>query len=148
MNVEIIALTDDQGTVVAEEWLRRAEAVHKQLRPMAEEQYAAKLKRVFAQGGRMIVATEGDRVLGVAVYRRFEHTLSGVKFYIDDLVTDHMHRSRGVGRALMTELERIARETGCSEMVLDSALERHGAHKFYYREGFVLASFNFKKRTS
>ena len=84
-------------------------------------------------------------MVGLAVYRVSENTFAGRFLYVDDLVTDEAERSRGVGHALMAHLEQAAREAGCENLVLDSGTHRHRAHRFYFREGMVITSFNFKK---
>jgi GNAT superfamily N-acetyltransferase len=114
------------------------------LRPHLPADYVEKMTRVL-QGARMALAVEGSEVLGLAVYRWHENTFDDLKFYIDDLVTTERRRSQGVGRALLAHLEQVARSLGASGLVLDSGTHRTQAHKFYFREGFVINSFNFKK---
>ncbi|MSQ18773.1 MAG: GNAT family N-acetyltransferase [Betaproteobacteria bacterium] len=143
--IEVRAVTDATGKVVAPEWLHRAEAVHRQLRPSLPTDYAARMAVILAGGGRMFVAASGNEVVGVAVYRVTEDTNNGRKCYVDDLVTDQPKRSTGVGRALMQALEREARRLGCDVLALDSGTHRVAAHKFYFREGMTISSFNFKK---
>lgn len=140
----IVDVTDSAGMAAAQ-WLAKAERVHRQLRPALPADYAGKMARVFAGGGRMSVAVESDDVLGVAVHRISENTSEGLRMYVDDLLTDEARRSRGVGHALMEHLQAIARAAGCDSFVLDSGTHRQQAHKFYFREGMVIASFNFKK---
>jgi GNAT superfamily N-acetyltransferase len=127
-------------------WLVRAEAVHRQLRPQLPEDYLGKMARVYAGGGRVVLAAEGEVVRGVAVWRSSENTFAGMYMYIDDLVTDHAHRSEGVGRLLLARCEQIAIELGCVELVLDSGVQRTDAHRFYFRERFGVHAFNFSKR--
>jgi GNAT superfamily N-acetyltransferase len=145
MSFDVITVTDERGAVVAPQWLARAEGVHRTLRSALPVDYAGKMKRVFAGGGRMCVAAEGERVVGVAVYRISENTFAGLNLYVDDLVTDERERSRGVGHALMAHLERVARDAGCENLRLDSGTHRPQAHKFYFREGMVITSFSFNK---
>jgi GNAT superfamily N-acetyltransferase len=142
--MKIIEVTDEAGDLLAPEWLARAERVHRQLRPYLPADYAGKMARVL-QGARMALAVEGDAVRGLAVYRWHENTFDGLKFYIDDLVADESQRSQGVGHLLIAHLEKAARALGADGMVLDSGTQRTQAHKFYFREGFVITSFNFKK---
>jgi GNAT superfamily N-acetyltransferase len=143
--IRIVEVTDDAGAIVAPEWLAKAESVHRQLRTALPADYAGKMKRVFADGARMCVAAEGDAVRGVAVYRVYENTFEGVHLYVDDLVTDERQRSKGVGRALMAHVEKVARAAGCEATTLDSGTQRQQAHKFYFREGMVVTSFHFRK---
>jgi len=146
--MQIMSITDAQGGIVAPEWLARAEGVHRQLRTTLPADYRAKMQRVFAGGARMCVAVDGERVLGVAVYRIYENTFAGVQMYVDDLVTDEAQRSRGVGKRLMTHLQDVARAAGCENYALDSGAQRQQAHKFYFREGMVVTSFHFNKTLS
>jgi len=125
--------------------LSSAEAVHRQLRPHLDTDYASQMARILAGGAGMIVALAGDRVLGVAVFRVFENTHAGRRFYVDDLVTDGDARSTGVGAAMMRWLEEQARARGCSSVELESGSQRTRAHRFYFREGFLITGFGFKK---
>lgn len=145
--MKIVDIFVQDGRITGSEWLVRAEQVHRQLRPHLPADYAAKMSRVL-QDARLALAVKGDTVLGLAVYRWHENTYDGLKFYIDDLVTDEISRSEGVGHALIVHLEEIARKLGASGLVLDSGTQRTQAHKFYFREGFVIPAFNFKKSFS
>jgi len=143
--MNIVAITDAGGKIVEPQWLKRAEAVHRQLRTALPADYEGKMKRVFAGGARMCVAAEGEVVRGVAVYRVVENTFEGLHLYCDDLVTDERARSKGVGRALMDHMQGLARAAGREAYTLDSGTQRQQAHKFYFREGMVVTSFHFRK---
>lgn len=73
------------------------------------------------------------------------NTLAGRKLYVDDLVTAAAYRSKGVGKALLDELEKRARAEGCAGMDLDSGVQRGDAHRFYMREGMTIRSFHFAR---
>jgi len=134
------------GREVAEpRWLAMAESVHRQLRPKLPTDYARKMQQVFRDGAEMCVAVRADRVVGLAVFREFENTHIGRRFYVDDLVTDDAERSTGVGRTLIEFLEKTARERGCPGLDLESGTQRTRAHRFYFREGFFITSFSFRK---
>jgi GNAT superfamily N-acetyltransferase len=144
--IRIVEVTDEQGAVAVSDWFGKVEAVHRQLRPSLPREYEAKMRRVFAGGGRMCVALEGQEVAGVAVYRMYENTASGRQLYVDDLVTDEKRRSGGVGRALLGHLEKKAQGADFDNLSLDSGTQRQQAHKFYFREGMVVTSFHFGKK--
>lgn len=143
--MEIIRITDDDRMLVEPDWLERAEGVHRQLRPHMPPDYIGKMQAVFASGGEMCIVVQHEAVVGVAVFRCFQNTHVGHKFYIDDLVTDQALRSSGVGHALLVFLEKLARSRGCKALELDSGTQRTRAHKFYFREGFIIPSFAFRK---
>jgi GNAT superfamily N-acetyltransferase len=84
-------------------------------------------------------------VRGVTVFRMVDRTVSGREMYCDDLVSDEVKRSTGVGRALVAYMEALARERGCNVLTLDSGTQRQQAHKLYFREGFTVTAFHFVK---
>ena len=145
--MKIVQITGPQHEVIEAEWLALAEAVHRQLRPQMPADYAAKMRKVFADGGEMCICADaaGAAVLGVAVYRAFENTFSGYRFYVDDLVTDETRRSQGAGHMLMEYLEHRAKLCGAAWIELESGTQRRQAHKFYFREGMTVTSFSFRK---
>lgn len=145
MSIDIIPVTDRDGVIVEPGWLAKSESVLRELRPQIPPDYAAKMHAVFAGGGRMVIVADGERVTGVAVYRIYEDTFNGRKLYCDDLVTTDIERSTGVGHALMKFMEDEAVHRQCDAFALDSGVQRSRAHKFYFREGMHVVSFNFRK---
>ena len=143
--MRVMDVTDADGRVAEPAWLGRAEAVHRQLRTALPQDYAGRLAQVFANGGRLAVAAEGEAVLGVALWRLIENTYEGRRLYVDDLVTDAARRSRGIGKRLLGHLEDKARQFGCDVLALDSGAQRAAAHKFYFREGMHIPGFCFRK---
>lgn len=145
MTVQVVRVTNKDGAIVEPSLLAKAESVYRELRPQIPADYAAKMHRVFAGGGRMIVAVDGNAVVGVALYRIYEDTFNGTKLYCDDLVTTESQRSTGVGHALMQYMEREGIAHHCDAFALDSGVQRGRAHAFYFREGMHVVSFNFRK---
>jgi GNAT superfamily N-acetyltransferase len=143
--LRIVEPTDSQGALLATEWLTRAEPVHRQLRERLPDDYPRRMRDVFANGARMVLAVEGEVVRGLAVWRIIENTYEGRRLYIDDLVTDIAYRSRGVGHFLIAWLETHAHTLNCNMLALDSGSQRADAHRFYFRERFTISSFCFKK---
>ena len=143
--MRIILISSSGGEVIEPTWLARCEPVHRQLRPHLPSEYVARMRAIFTAGAQMCAAVEVEQVLGVAVFRLIENTHAGRKLYVDDLVTDAARRSQGVGRALLGYVEQEARSRDCDSLTLDSGTHRTQAHKFYFREGLLIASFVFEK---
>jgi GNAT superfamily N-acetyltransferase len=141
----VVTVTDPSGQIVEPEWLARAEYVHRQLRPELPADYPARLSAVFADGGRMSLIVDGSAVVCVALWRVFENTHEGRRFYVDDLVSDEQRRSSGAGKLMFDWLEAEAKRLGCNVLVLDSGVQRQRAHRFYFREGMHIPSFCFRK---
>ena len=143
--MRIVQVTDASGDIVSPEGLRMAEAVHRQLRPHLPPDYAGKMAAVFANGGRMAIVVENDTAVSVAVWRLIENTADGRRVYVDDLVSDEQRRSQGSGKLLLDWLESQAVALGCDALTLDSGVQRHRAHRFYFREGMHVSSYCFRK---
>lgn len=168
--MQVIDLCNNEtGELLKKDLALSAERVHRQLRPNLQpgtDAYMAKLQRIFQSGGRMSVAVTSSNsntttddaaksttstsesvltVVGVAIWRVHDDTHHDICFYIDDLVTDETTRSLGVGHAMITHLAEEAKRRGATQLTLDSGTHRKQAHKFYFREGFVISSFHFEK---
>ena len=63
---------------------------------------------------------------------------------VENVVVDQAARRRGVGRALMEEAVRRAREAGCHRIQLLSNHRRTEAHAFYRALGFVASAQGFR----
>ncbi len=121
--------------------------VLRELRPhLDEESFAAVYAEGHPQGLRFTAAYDGDRCAGVAGWRLVCSTHTIRKLYVDDLVTSADARSAGVGHTLLADLERRAREAGCTALDLDSGVHRFDAHRFYFRERMAITSHHFVKQ--
>ncbi|HEY8974437.1 MAG TPA: GNAT family N-acetyltransferase [Burkholderiaceae bacterium] len=56
---------------------------------------------------------------------------------VENIVVDTGSRGRGVGAALLAEVERLSRARDCSKIMLLSASERVAAHRFFVRGGYA-----------
>jgi GNAT superfamily N-acetyltransferase len=124
--------------------LPRAWSVLAELRPhrdMAEmtELYVA--ARVL--GYRVTALFAAQECCAVAGWRLGVNMQLGSNLYVEDLVTAEAHRSKGYGRQLLRHLTAVARAEGCAVLHLDSGVQRHDAHRFYFREGMHISSHHF-----
>ncbi len=56
---------------------------------------------------------------------------------IEGVVVASARRGQGIGRAMMREAMRLAREAGCYKLALSSNSKREDAHRFYRSLGFI-----------
>jgi GNAT superfamily N-acetyltransferase len=118
--------------------------VYRQLRPhLVEDQFVASVHRMHSTGFQLAMRTHEERVMAVGGFRIYENFHSGRLMYVDDLVTDEAARSAGHGQALLRWLIEYAKDHRCLAFELDSGTQRHGAHKFYLREGMHISDFHF-----
>lgn len=125
--------------------LQQGEALHRAFRPDLTGDYAAYLQRMADEGAGLIQLVDEDEVRAIAVWRSFLTTYCGHRFEIDDLVTDEEHRSHGYGKTMIEALEARAGSLACDTIMLASATWRVDAHRFYFRERYVVGAFLFSK---
>ena len=91
----------------------------------------------------MAFAEANGEVRSVAGFRFVSLLAHGPCLYVDDLVTDSNHRSRGYGEALFHWLCDLARAKGCAQLTLDSGVQRFDAHRFYLRHRMSIVAHHF-----
>lgn len=65
--------------------------------------------------------------------------------YINHLIIDREVRGYGLGTKMLQFITEYAEKEGCSGLELRSDLHRKNAHTFYYKQGFSIDCFNFRK---
>ncbi len=128
---------------------RLGEALHvmRDLRTARAEEELRELYEEGSRGGYRIAALfAGGECRAAAGFRVLTTFAHGRFLYVDDLVTAERWRSRGYGERLEAYLAEVAAEAGCLQIRLDSGVQRSGAHRFYFRRGYAIESFNFGRR--
>jgi GNAT superfamily N-acetyltransferase len=116
-------------------------------RPGDDDAYWRAAEETAARGGAVLVALEGDEVVGlcqVMVLRHFQHA-GGLCAELESVFVREDRRGRGVGGALLEAAEALARERGCYRVQLTSNLVRADAHRFYEAHGYRATHRGFKK---
>lgn len=84
----------------------------------------------------VFVAEEDGVVCGFISGGTREHWTGEIDAYISELVVDDGHVRHGVGRALVTELEKWARQHGYRRITLETGYGNQEAREFYHKLGF------------
>ena len=116
--------------------------------PAPPGEIPARLARLRARGdAETLVAVADDRIVGLAtVHARdvLHHARPVVQ--LTALVVPPDMRGRGVGRTLVTAVERWAAARGADRLVLTTALHRAEAPAFYERLGFEHTGRRYARR--
>jgi len=116
-----------------------------QLRPhLPREQFVARVRDQMQTGYRLVAAVDGGEVRAAAGFRCGTSLAWDRFLYVDDLVTDAAVRGRGYGHALFEWLVGAARAAGCTQLHLDSGVQRFEAHRFYLQQRLRIASHHFR----
>lgn len=110
---------------------------------LSREAFSSRYEQGYPDGYRVVALYDDGECRAVAGYRILVNFVRGKVLYIDDLVTASRWRSKGYGKALNAYLNEVASSAGCEAVTLDSHVDRAGAHRFYFREGYAITSFHF-----
>lgn len=111
------------------------------------EELADLLREGRERGGyRLAALFEAGVCRAAAGYRVTTSFAHGRHLYVEDLVTAADWRSRGHGERLEAHLAGVARSAGCVQIRLSSGVGRRRAHRFYFRCGYAIESFDFGRR--
>ena len=133
-----IAKTDDE--------IRNCFDVMSELRPhLKRDSFLSIIRHMETEGYRLSYIDDGDKVVAVTGYRIYTNLFMGKHLYVDDLVTLESERSKGYGKQLIKWLRDIATNEDCKFFHLDSGTHRGRAHKFYFEQGFTIASYHFSQ---
>ena len=107
------------------------------LRPyrMTAQIARAGLARAFRERETILVALDGDEVVGLAWFiktRALDRAM-----YLQLLLVAETHQSRGLGASLLARGERQARASGCRHMVMLVTKTNRRARAFYERHGYA-----------
>lgn len=67
---------------------------------------------------------------------------------IENMIVDKPYRRNGVAHQLLYELEKLAEQRNCTQMILVTEKERFDACKFYEKYGFSKNTTGYKKKVS
>ena len=119
-------LEERLGDFSARPWFEEGEGEHS----VAHQQ--AECERYLAAGAIAMGAFADERLVGIGIVRpRLRAGIAQCAF----LHVSNGYRSAGIGRKLLVELERVAREQGDTEMVV-SATPSLNTVRFYLGRGF------------
>jgi ribosomal protein S18 acetylase RimI-like enzyme len=114
--------------------------------PVTPEQARARLRAV--QGLETVfLAERAGEAIGFASLRLVPYLSDDVpRAELTELYVEATHRHQGVGRALMAQVEALARKHGATELVLLTGLKNQEAQAFYRALGYADAALAMDKR--
>jgi ribosomal protein S18 acetylase RimI-like enzyme len=84
-----------------------------------------------APGHIMVLALEGELVVGQCAGVIHRHPDKPTELYVDEVGTGSSHRRQGIARAMLDELFAWGRELGCTEAWLGTELDNVAANGLY-----------------
>jgi GNAT superfamily N-acetyltransferase len=121
-----------------------------ELRPLLSslEAFVQQVNHDQRPEGYRIVASFEESIADAVAFAGFRtaHGLAwGYYLYVDDLSTRAAFRKRGHGAYLMQWLAEEARRLGCTQLHLDSGVQRHDAHRLYLNQQLDITAYHFNR---
>lgn len=91
-----------------------------------------------------IAESDEGVIAGILTLARYPN-ITGIKFWIEDVVVDNSFRGKGIGEMLTMAALDHARSVGAKEVKLTSRPSRIAANKLYRKLGFVQYETNVYK---
>jgi GNAT superfamily N-acetyltransferase len=105
--------------------------------------FRERLSAMREKGYRCIAACEGEKILGIAGFWVGTKFWCGKYIDMDNVVVDEAARGRNIGEALVQWVLAEGRRLGCDLAGLDCYVTHHGAHRFYFRQGYRILGYHF-----
>ncbi len=112
---------------------------------LKREAFLTTVRAMEAEGYKLAYIEDDGKIVAAAGYRIQSNLFMGKNLYVDDLVTLSESRSLGYGEKMVDWLRNEAIKENCNVLHLDSGTHRGEAHKFYFKQGFTIASYHFSE---
>lgn len=113
---------------------------------LKRDNFIETVRAMEGEGYTLAFIEDNGIVVAAAGYRIYTNLFMGKHLYVDDLVTADSARSKGYGEEMISWLRNEGIESGCNYFHLDSGTHRGQAHKFYFKQGFTIASYHFSEQ--
>ena len=143
MNVRSAGPQDFAPVTALLEALGRAQ-VSEETRESCRALYEAQLGD--SDSDHLVAEDDGAVVAFCSLHYRARLNFPTPEAWIPDLYVAEEARGRGIGLALLEEVERRSRARGCHRLTLESGYQRDAAHRLYARFGLDDAGKFFAKR--
>ncbi|MDW5290437.1 GNAT family N-acetyltransferase [Formosa sp. PL04] len=112
----------------------------------SDELLFERFSEMFEQNYECIGVFDMDILIGICGLWFSTRHYVGKSVEIDHVFIDDTYRSKGVGKQFFTWIYDYAKSKGCEAAELNTYVQNHPSHKFYYNEGFNILGYHFLKK--
>ena len=91
----------------------------------------------------MLAVFEESNIIGLSGVWLGYKLWCGKYMELDNVVVADGFRSRGIGAMLFDQAKKLARQKKCASIGLDAFTYNHSAHKFFFKEDFIVKGYHF-----
>jgi GNAT superfamily N-acetyltransferase len=128
-----------------DEMLLQLEIINELYPNITLEKYELYLTEMIPHNYKQLAVFENDICVGLTGFWTGIKLWSGKYIEIDNFIVHPNHRKKGIGKLMTDIIEKKAKETNCTMIVLDAFTGNFKAHRLYYNQGFSPKGFHFVK---
>ena len=87
-----------------------------------------------------------DTLIGITCAWIMVRIYCGKQLEIDNVILDSQHHSKGYGNILLNYIEKWAIDNACETIELNTYVQNHRSHKFYFNNNYKILGFHFQKK--
>ena len=106
-------------------------------------EYEKQLEVMLPHNYSMLAVSEENEIVGLSGVWIGHKLWCGKYMELDNVVVAEGFRSRGVGAMLFDYAKNLAVKKACVSIGLDAFTYNHAAHKFFFKEDFVVKGYHF-----
>ena len=106
-------------------------------------EYDKQLEVMLPHNYSMLAVYEENEIIGLSGIWVGHKLWCGKYMELDNVVVAESFRSQGVGAMLFDYAKKLASQKECSSIGLDAFTYNHAAHKFFYKEDFIVKGYHF-----
>ncbi len=106
-------------------------------------EYEKQLEVMLPNNYSMLAVYEENDIIGLSGVWLGHKLWCGKYLELDNVVVAEDFRSRGVGAMLFDYAKKLAKKNACTSIGLDAFTYNHAAHKFFFKEDFIVKGYHF-----
>jgi len=120
--------------------------IKQRYREITLDNFQSQISEMIAMNDfKMIGAFLNDEIIGIAGYWVLRMLYCGRYIQVSSFIVDEEKRGFGIGKKILSEIEKIGKKLNCEKIVLDSFTENKKSHSLYFKENFHIRGFHFMK---
>ena len=112
---------------------------------LTKAEFKRRLKNMLAIGYRCIAMVENGHYLGICGFWEGTRFWCGDFIDVDNVIVDENVRGKNIGKKMIDWVEALAKKQGRVQLGLDCYVSFNEAHRFYFREGYIIKGYHFTK---
>ena len=102
-----------------------------------------RLKEMVSQNYKCLGIYDGEKLIGICGLWFMTRHYCGRSMEPDHVMIDPAYQNKGIGKQLFEWLFKYADDNGIEATELNTYVNNHGSHKFYFNLGYIIKGYHF-----